>query len=383
MIQQKEKDRSNIQDMVKGSLIIAVIFFHSSLYGNNTAYQNFNILFCFFPCIMGIFFFYSGYNYTIGKRKPIDNIIRRTKQLLIPFIIMLFASVILVGGLQLITGNTDLIGIWHSIKYLLLSEGGVMMWKSDISKSNFDTLLATGLLWYLYALYIVSVLFYLIVDKIIIKTRNLILTLLSLILISFIIGQFVGYELPYAIQSYPLMLAIMLVGAYVKRKDLLDIPLDNKKNIIVSIILMVVFEGIIFCLGLLCYYAFGATTVGALPGGALNQTIKGFDVFVTFVMAILGTYVIHTLMRFLSKIKILSLFFGILGRNVAIVYLTHPIFISYIHTLIFGRNYDLLGWFQPFMYTIITIILLIIIFGIINAINKKKQVEAEEIINEN
>ena len=382
MVQQQEKYRSNIQDMVKGALIIAVVFFHAFLYGNNTAYQTFNMVFCIFPCIMGVFFFYSGYNYTIGKRRPIDNIKRRTKQLLIPLLIMFVVSVVLVGGLQLITNNTNMTGIWQSIEYFLFSEGGVMMWKIDTSLSNFDTLLAVGLLWYLYALYIISVVFYLIVDWTIAKLNRFIIVVFGLVLLSFIIGQFVGYELPYAIQSYPLILAIMLVGAYIKNKDLLNIPLDNKKNITISVILIILFEGIIFGLGLLCYYAFGATTVGALPGGALNKTIKGFDVFVTFVMSILGTYVMHTLMRFISKIKIISSFFGILGKYVAIVYLTHPIFISYIHTLIFGRDYSVLGWVQPYMYTFITITLLVIIFIVIEIIKKKKQEEVEGVINE-
>ena len=379
----QEKDSSIIQYMAKGALIIAVVFFHAYLYKNNYAYQTFNMVFCIFPCIMGVFFFYSGYNYTIGKRKPIDNIKRRTKQLLLPLLVMFFASVILVGGLQLITNNTDMEGIWQAMKYFLLSEGGVMMWKIDIAKANFDTLLAVGLLWYLYALYIVSVVFYLIVDKVITNLRNFIIVIVGLVLVSFIVGQFVGYELPYAIQSYPLILAVMLVGAYAKNKDILNVPLDNKKNISIAIVLMIAFEGVIFGLGLLCYYAFEATTVGALPGGALNQTIKGFDALVAFVMAILGTFVIHTLMRFLVKVKPLSFFFGILGKNVAIVYLTHPIFISYIHTLIFRRDCDVLGWFQPYMYTILTVALLVGIFVLAQKLkNKKKHQEEEAIAHE-
>ena len=378
MILNNEKDKSNIQNMVKGFLIIAVVFFHAFLYGNDKAYDKFNFVFCLFPCIMGIFFFYSGYNYTVGKRKPLDNIKRRTIQLLIPLIIMFFVSIILVGGLQLITNNTTMVGIWHSVKYFLFSEGGVELWNIDISKSNFDTLLAVGLLWYLYALYIVSIVFYLVVDHIVIKLKYLITVVIGLVFISFIIGQFIGYKLPYAIQSYPLILAIMLTGAYIKRKDILNIPLDNKNKIIISISLLILFEGIIIGLSLLCHYAFDAANVGTLPGGFFNKTIKGFDSFVVYTMSILGIYVIHTLMRFISRIKILSLFFSTIGKNVSIVYLTHPIFISYIHTLIFRRNYNTLGFFQPYMYTIITITLLIIIFVLLDRIKNKKQ-EKEEL----
>ena len=381
MIQQ-QKERSNIQDMVKGFLIIAVIIFHSMLYGNDKIYQNFNIVFCIFPCLMGVFFFYSGYNYTPGKRSPLDSIKRRTKQLLIPLVIMFFVGIILVGGLQLITGNVQMIGIWHSIKYFLLSDGGVMMWNADISKACFDLSLSLGLLWYLYALYIISVIFYLIVDFTISKLKNLLIITIPLLIASFLIGQFIGYWLPYTIQSYPLILAIMLTGAYIKKINLLNIPLDNKKNISITIILMILFEGIIVGLSLLCYYCFGATTVGALPGGSLNSTIKGFDVFVAFIMSILGTFVIHMLMRFLSKIKVFSLFFGIFGKYVAIVYLTHPILISYVHTLIFGRNYNTLGWSQPYIYTIILVIIYLIVFVTTEMIKKKNKNETEVIINE-
>ena len=177
-----KEEKSNIQYMVKGALIIAVVFFHAFLYGNNYAYQTFTMAFCIFPCIMGVFFFYSGYNYTVGKRRPIENIKRRTLQLLLlPLLIMFFVSTLLVGGLQLITKNTDMEGIWQAIKYFLFSEGGVIMWKIDISKANFDTLLAVGLLWYLYALYILSVIFYLIVDKVLIKLRNFIIVVLCLV----------------------------------------------------------------------------------------------------------------------------------------------------------------------------------------------------------
>ena len=79
--------RSNVQDMVKGALIIAVIFFHSTLFRNPEVVIEFNILVALFPCVLGVYFFYSGYNYKIGKRSLKENIIRRTKQLIIPLII--------------------------------------------------------------------------------------------------------------------------------------------------------------------------------------------------------------------------------------------------------------------------------------------------------
>ena len=163
MIQQQEKEKPNIQYMAKGALIIGVVGFHSLLYEDNIAFQRPHIVFCVFPYIMNVFFFYNGFNYASGKRSPIDNIKRRTKQLLIPLITMFFVAVILIGGLQLITGNTQMIGIWHAIKYLL-TEAGVITWNVDVSKKCYDLALAIGELWYLYTLYIISILFYLLVD---------------------------------------------------------------------------------------------------------------------------------------------------------------------------------------------------------------------------
>ena len=382
-MENEKKIRSNVQDMVKGALIIAVIFFHSTLYGNPTSYAEFNIVFCLFPCLMGVFFFYTGYNYTIGKRKPIENIKRRTKQLIIPLVIMLFVATILVGGLQLLYKQTDFTGIWQSLLQFFYSEGGVALWKPNLSNLNYDLALSVAILWYLYTLYIVSVFFYLIVDKVIIKLSRFIPLVSSLVILSFVLGQFVGPNLPYALQSWPLILAMMLTGAYLSQRKALDRPLDNKKSIMIAIGQMILAEGVIFGLSLLCYFAFGATTVGALAGGSFNGIIKGFDALVAYVMALFGTILVHTIMRLLNKIKILSLFFGYLGKHVALVYVTHPIFISYIHTIIFGRNFGVLGWFQPYAYTILTLILFIgisLLFGML--INKKNKKKMEEVSDE-
>ena len=84
--------RSNVQDMVKGALIIAVIFFHSTLFRDPEIVIDFNILVAFFPCVLGVFLFYSGYNYKTGKRTLKENIIRRTKQLIIPLAILILVA---------------------------------------------------------------------------------------------------------------------------------------------------------------------------------------------------------------------------------------------------------------------------------------------------
>ena len=382
-MESENKKRSNVQDMVKGALIIAVVFFHSTLFVNPTSYLEFNIVFCLFPYIMGVFFIYSGYNYTVGKRKPIDNIKRRAKQLLIPLLVMIVVDAVLVGGLQLLYNATDWTGIWHSFKKLLLSEGGIAHWNPDLSHLNFELGLSFGVLWYLYALFIISVIFYLIVDKVIIKRSRFIPIVVMLVTLSFVIGQFVSPILPYAIQSYPLMLAMMLTGAYLSQKKVLDRPIESKKSIVLTVVQTVVAEGVIVGIGLLCYYCFGASNVGAFAGGALNSVIKGFDAFVVYIMAILGTFFAHNVMRLLGKVKIFSVFFGFIGKRVAIVYVTHPIFLSYIHTIIFGKDFSVLGGFQPYAYTGITLILFIGSSLLVGFLSRKNAKGTKEVNNEN
>ena len=265
-----------------------------------------------------------------------------------------------------------------------MSEGGVVYWNPDVSKANYDLHLPITCLWYLYTLYIVSIVFYLIVDKTIIKLSRFLLLVSALLILSFITGQFIGHTLPYAIQSLPLMLAIMLTGAFFAKRKELDRPIENAKTKNIIIILTIAGEGIVFGFSMLCYFAFQAPMVGALAAGAFNDVIKGFDAFITFIMTISGTFFIHNLMRLLSKVKFLSIFFGFFGKRVALLYVTHPIFLSYIHTIIFGRDYHVLGKFQPYAYMLLTLILFTGISLLISLITKKKSTKiVSEVGNEN
>lgn len=375
--------RSNVQDMVKGALIIAVIFFHSTLFRDPNIVIEFNILVALFPCVLGVFFFYSGYNYTIGKRTIKESIIRRTKQLIIPLAIILLVDLLVSLSIQLIVNDYDFSSTWQSLIRFLASEGGATFWNIDVSKAYYEFYLPFSVLWYLYVLYIISIIFYLIVDKIIIKLSRFIITISILLISSFLIGQFVGTILPYSIQSYPLILAIMLTGAYFSKNNLLDKDINDKKSVIIAIVKILVGELIILGISLTCYYAFGAKLVGGLVVGAFSYIMKGFDAFIAYIMAIAGVIEFHNLMKLLSKIKIFSIFYSYIGRRVSYVYITHTIFLVYIHVIIFKRNYYTLGAFQPFAYTFMTLILFILISLLIRYLIKKRNNNIKEVnVNE-
>ena len=123
--------------------------------------------------------------------------------------------------------------------------------------------------------------------------------------------------------------------------------------------------------------------VGGLVVGAFSYIMKGFDAIIVYIMAIAGVIEFHNLMKLLNKIKIISVFFSYIGRRVSYVYITHTIFLVYIHVIIFKRNFYTLGAFQPFAYTFMTLILFILISLLINYLIKKRKNNIKEVdVNE-
>ena len=193
-------------------------------------------------------------------------------------------------------------------------------------------------------------------------------------------GQFAGVYLPYTVQCYPVALAMMLLAAYLKQFNFLDKKIESKKDLMFLIINTVVAELVVVGIGLFGYFYYGSTMVGSLPGGMFDSNIKGFDAFVSFIMGFLGTFVVHQLSRLIMKVPVLSTVFDWYGRHSSYVYLSHPLFLSFIHTIIFQEQTKV-GGFQPYLYVFMTIAMLVVIFLFVDWIiaiikNKKHPVEA-------
>lgn len=352
---------NNSQNIAKGILICSVIFFHSKIFLDYSALNTFSILFLLFPCIIGVFFFYSGYNYKPKKRTPKESIKRRTKQLLLPIPIIWGLSMILVVPILILTKSATLYNIKQSLVYVTMTEPWALMRGFDISTFNFDLAVCIGVQWFLYTLWITSCIFYLIVDFVNEKLSRHIITVALLLFIAFLIGTFVGPYLPFTIQCYPVVLSIMLTAAYLKKSDFLDKEESNAR----MFTKVITFELIIIIISTICYYSFGANLVGALIGGRFNSSINGLDAYIAYIFAILGTYIIHNISKLISKIHIIGTIVEKIGENSAIVYITHGITISYIHTLIFHRNHELFNTnAQSTTYLFIAIVIYMILFRI-------------------
>ena len=352
---------NNIQNIAKGILICSVVFFHSNIFIDYSALNNFNVLYLIFPCLIGIFFFYSGYNYKPQKRAPKECIKRRTKQLLLPLLFIWVLATILVVPILLLTNSATLDSIKQSYEYVALSEPLAMMNGMNISTCNFDLVLCIEAGWFLYTLWIVSCIFYLIVDFVNEKLSRHIVIVVLLLFISFLMGKYIGPYLPFVVNCYPVVLAIMLSAAYLKKSNFLD----KEESTAMMCTKVIVFELIIIIISTICYYAFGANMVGSLKGGSFDNSINGLDAYVSYIFAILGTYIIHIISKIVSKIPLISSFFERFGENSAFVYITHGIVISYVDTLIFHRNHELFSsTAQSIMYLFIVLVIYMILYKI-------------------
>lgn len=387
------KRRTAAQDAAKGLMIIAVIFFHGYLVTFDVptdALATFSVLTAMFPFLLSSFFFYAGYNYTPNERTYKQNIIRRAKQLLIPLVAVLFISTILIGSMELAYHSDDplntLIAIGNTVLYNLMSEPlAIMTGFAGSHPVVFELVIALGLLWFLYALFICSLFFYLLVKHTNKSVPTLISVVVGLLLLAFCLGQFVGVYLPYTCQCYPVILAIMLTAAHLRQYHFLNRKITSKKDSIFRCINVLVAEGIIVGISLVCYYRFGATTTGSLPGGKFDESLKGFDAFIAFVYGILGTYFLHTICRLIKYIPVLGKVLQWIGNRSAIFYLLHPIFLDFFAIVIFKKQI-IWGHTQAYFYTgviVASLTLLCLLISLILKIkNREKEVVEEVTKNE-
>ena len=365
------KETGNIQNIAKGILICLVVFFHIGICVDYSLLDNFNILYFLFPCVIGVFFFYSGYNYKQGKRTPKESIKKRTKQLLLPLLIIWILATVLVLPIIILTNSASLQSIKQTYVYVGMSEQWAMMSGMNIADCSFHLVLCIQSGWFLYTLWIVSCIFYLIVDYVNEKLSRHIITVAILLFISFLMGTYIGTYLPFAVNSYPVILAIMLTAAYLKKRNYLD----KKERKAIKCSKVIAAELIIFLISIIFYFTFGANVVGSLMGGKFNSVINGLDAYLGYIFAILGAYIIHNFSKLISKIPVVSSIIEEFGENSAIVYLAHGIIISYIDILIFHENHELLNnsTLLCIIYLAIALVVYTILFRILKRGKKKNE----------
>ncbi len=200
-----EKKRLDFLDIAKGIGIIFVLYSHSSgfpIFGNAVV-----------DFYMPLFFFVSGYVYKEG-RTPAANIKRKLKQLIIPYAgytLLLYAEHILIRLLKHeLTKKTifmPLLGAAYSRAALY----------ADMSGENVEfMLLSNGPMWFITAMAVASIIFYLLVDKFLENNRNMAVISVSLVAITAVF-TYCPYLLPWSVDTAFACALFMLMGAKLSR----------------------------------------------------------------------------------------------------------------------------------------------------------------------
>lgn len=209
------------------------------------------------------FFFVSGYFYRPNKTSIWKNIWKRSKAVLIPFLVIsiIFWSI---GTIYLVATNQapfieclaclrnffagciwnrDIQG-WFNLEYFSL--GKRYLYLADF--------------WFLIAMFFSNIIFFLIADKVL---KKIPFTLLVIVILFTLTGICAGYKytLPYNLHLVPYWTAFMLLGAFVGNHKLIELPeLPRVPKYTLGIVLL--------CAGI---------TIAMIKTPALNQFRGTFD----------------------------------------------------------------------------------------------------------
>lgn len=240
-----DKRRVEYIDMVKGIAILCIALYHivaPSIIKNVLNGMSVVLLFSFF--------FYSGYLYTPGKDEMKRSISKRAKGLLLPFVTYSI-SFWAVGSVVLILKGKETImdalcclrnffagSIWNRTIQDLFG------WDYHHLGSQYPFLAD---FWFLPALFLASVLFIILREKICKSAKSIIITVVIMLLITGVL-RFFSISLPYNLQLIPFWTAVMLMGNVFREGNVLD-KLKGKSAWFIGVVVSVLGIGISVYLG--------------------------------------------------------------------------------------------------------------------------------------
>ena len=240
-------------DAIKGIGILWIIFYHLTAQG---AFKDF-VLNPLMELFLVLFFFFSGYFYKPGKASIGNNIGKRALKLLVPFVVyaLLFWAI---GTLYLtLTNQAPFLETLGCLRNFFIGA----IWNRDIqSWFNWDyyslgkRYFYLADFWFLLAMFFASVIFFLIIDKILKKTP---IALGVVILLFALTGVCVGlhFTLPYNLHMVPYWTSFMILGAFVGNRKLIELPsLERGPKYAIAVTLLV-----------------ASITIALLKAPALNQ----------------------------------------------------------------------------------------------------------------
>ncbi len=240
-----DKKRLEYVDMVKGIAILVVVMYHlvAPVPWKTVVIDH------IMDVMLISFFFFSGYFHRPGKRTLKENLKNRTKALLVPFFKYSIAFWAIGTIYLLASGQAPLFEtfaclrnyfagcIWNRVIQNWFGWNYYSLGKRYFFLADF---------WFLVSLLFASILFLLIVDRVV---RSKVATTLSAIGLFAVTGilQTLEVSLPYNMQIAPFWAAFMLLGALAGNHKLIELPdVDKKVKWIAGMAALLV--GLVLCL---------------------------------------------------------------------------------------------------------------------------------------
>ena len=282
------KKRMLEQDIAKGIAIILVIALHTLTIDKGI----YHILGGLFGFIMPFFFFMAGYNHRPYRYTYKEIILKRLKQIGIPFLTYSISITIISGVYYMIAEGYTFQKVINSYLTLILTRNVA----SKLGVAQYTgpyCCIMVG--WFIIMLLMASFIFYAVVDYALSRPGRFVSVFLILIITSMIFAHF-DIVLPLHISEAPAVAGIMLFGAYFGQRQLLA---PNLK-------LWVIIVNSIIAYGMFILLALTFHEAGFISGGMLwNKSLKEWAVLLSVVYAVIGTYSFVHFCRLLTKTGII------------------------------------------------------------------------------
>lgn len=331
-----EKQRDYAQDIAKGIGILLVMMVH--IFDYPMWYQI--IMAITGVWLMPFFFTLSGYYYRPGARSRGESIRRRAVQLLKPYFI--YSGVIWVVTTIYNLVSTS-ITVWECVKQYLtflvsrntlvllgLAQKGMGSPAPGISFSS-----VTVPFWFIAMMFMADVIFYLIADWVLAKTKRFISVTAGLILLTFLLNVLVsklGAGLPFNIQNVPMATALMLVGAMFGRYKVLAKGFTTPLWTVINSFAV---------LGTIILLEWQFRGAGSFSAGIFVY-FGAVEVFPCVLFGIMAPFMAVSFSRLLDKIPVLNKALAWVGLRTLPILLVH-MFISTYVTKVFGISAKVMG----------------------------------------
>ncbi len=329
-----EGKRLEFPDIAKGLGIIFVLFSHSCgfpVFGN--------AIVAFY---MPMYFFVSGYVYKPG-RSVTENIRRRLKQLLIPYVgftLLLYAEHIVVSAVK---HELTAEALWKPLAGALYSRA---LLYADFRSGNIEFFtISNNPMWFITAMAVASIIFYVLAEQFIGSRKTALVTTAVFTAITAVF-TYCPVLMPWSIDTAFACALFMLAGAWLGSRNYFG---DGNKER---------FPFLFVCLAALVY---GVICEAAEP---INLSLRdyGYDGILGAVWflaaAFAGIVIFLWLCRYIERFRMSKLFI-IVGKHTFTIMCLHIVMIKYLNKVYFCLGFDFTR--QSVLYWVYWIVVHIII----------------------